>query len=72
MAEMEKDHDPRDLLAILVFEQHISTGPIRLHHNLCYRSERLSDNGISIDILPDFSLRHGNARHRAHVPQIWP
>lgn len=71
MAEMEKDHDPRDLLAVLIPEQHIFTGTVRLHHHICSRLGSLSDDSISVDILPNSGLWHRYTGHRPHVSQVW-
>lgn len=72
MAKMEEDHDPGDLLALLLPEQHGFTRTSSLHHHLCRRLARLPSESLPTHLLPYSSLRYGNAGDGTHVLEVRP
>jgi len=72
VAKMEKDHDPGDLLALLIPEQHRTAGTRRLHHHIRSRTASLASESIRADLLPDSRLRYRHARDSSYVSQVWP
>jgi hypothetical protein len=72
MAKMEKDHDPSDLLALLVLEQYRTSGTGRLHHHLRSGSESLTGGSVAANFLPNSRLRHWHACNSSDVSQVWP
>ena len=70
MAEMEEDHDPCDLFALLIPEQYRFTRTSSLHHHLCRGPARLPSEGLPAHLLSHTGLRHGNARDGTDVLKV--